>query len=260
LPFAVHAMVQSDRAWKFCLSALGVVATLMAMYFTNSRSAALAMLLTPLLYAFMVSWRVRRQRPDSLMASSVLFAYPVLATVLVGLGVFWRRLHVMIIGGAQHQGSIDARVTQGTMGWQKILSRPFGHGSGTSGNVLGFYYPGGETPTVESYALTLLLDYGVIGLAAFIVLLSAAIWSGFEAQNRAETDEMKILAPVTIALFNFFVIKLVSSTESSMPIVFILIGCVIGLTAQQQHAGLVARPAGRRDRALLPISVAEAGR
>jgi O-Antigen ligase len=245
LPFAVHMLFQTDRLWKFTLVALGVVATMMAMYFTNSRSAALAMLLTPLLYGFMASWRVRQQRPGSLAASSVLFAYPAVAALLAVLLVFWRRLHVMIIGGAQHQGSTDARATQWAMGWPKILSRPFGHGSGTSGNVLGFYNPGGDTPTVDSYVLTLLLDYGVIGLAAFVVLLAATIWYGFQAYNRAETDEMKMLAPITIALFNFFVIKLVSSTEGSMPIVFILIGCVIGLTAQQQRAGLVARRPGR---------------
>jgi hypothetical protein len=258
LPFAVYLMVKSDRAWKLCLSALGVVATLMAMYFTNSRSAALAMLLTPVLYAFLVSWRVRCQRPSSLVASSVLFAYPVVAVVLAGLVLFWRRLHVMIIGGAQHQGSTDARATQWAMGWPKILSRPFGHGSGTSGNVLGFYNPGGEAPTVDSYVLTLLLDYGVVGLAAFLLLFGAAIWYAFKAHNRADTAEMEMLAPVTIALFNFLVIKLVSSTEGSMPIIFILIGCVIGLTAQQQRAGLAARPAAWPGRASVPLSVAQA--
>jgi O-antigen ligase len=228
------------------------------MYFTNSRSAALAMLLTPVLYAFLVSWRVRCQRPSSLVASSVLFAYPVVAVVLAGLVLFWRRLHVMIIGGAQHQGSTDARATQWAMGWPKILSRPFGHGSGTSGNVLGFYNPGGEAPTVDSYVLTLLLDYGVVGLAAFLLLFGAAIWYAFKAHNRADTAEMEMLAPVTIALFNFLVIKLVSSTEGSMPIIFILIGCVIGLTAQQQRAGLAARPAAWPGRASVPLSVAQA--
>lgn len=248
LPFAVHMMVQTDKLWKFALAAFGLIATLMAMYFTNSRSAALAMLLTPLLYGFMASWRVRRQRPGSLVASAVIYAYPVMAALLVVLVIFWRRLHVMIIGGAQHQGSTDARATQWAMGWPKILARPFGHGSATSGNVLGFYNPGGELPTVDSYALTLLLDYGVIGLLAFVVMMAAAIWYGFEAYNRAETAEMEMLAPITIALFNFFVIKLVSSTEGSMSIVFILIGCVLGLTAQQQAAGLVARPPGRQPR------------
>lgn len=242
LPFAVHMLFQTDRLWKFCLVALGVLATLIAMYFTGSRSAALAMVLTPLLYGFMVSWRIRKQQPSSLAASAVLFAYPTMVVFVSALVVFWRRLHVMIIGGGQHQASTDARATQWASGWPKVLSRPFGHGPGNSGEVLGFYNPGGELPTVDSYFLTLLLDYGFIGLAAFLTLMFGSIWYGFQAYNRAREAEMRMLAPICIALFNFTIIKAVSSTEGSMPIIFILIGCVIGLTAQQQRAGMVAAP------------------
>jgi O-antigen ligase len=240
LPFAVHMLFQTDRLWKFCLAALGVMATLVAMYFTGSRSAALAMVLTPLLYGFMVSWRLRKQQPSSLAASAVLFAYPAMVVFVSALVVFWRRLHVMIIGGGQHQASTDARATQWASGWPKVLSHPFGHGGGNSGEVLGFFNPGGDLPTVDSYFLTLLLDYGFIGLVSFLTLMFASIWYGFQGYNRAREPEMKILAPITIAIFNFTIIKAVSSTEGSMPIIFILIGCIIGLTAQQQRAGMIA--------------------
>jgi O-antigen ligase len=240
LPFAVHMLFQTDRLWKFCLAALGVMATLVAMYFTGSRSAALAMVLTPLLYGFMVSWRLRKQQPSSLAASAVLFAYPAMVVFVSALVVFWRRLHVMIIGGGQHQASTDARATQWASGWPKVLSHPFGHGGGNSGEVLGFFNPGGDLPTVDSYFLTLLLDYGFIGLVSFLTLMFASIWYGFQGYNRAREPEMKILAPITIAIFNFTIIKAVSSTEGSMPIIFILIGCIIGLTAQQQRAGRIA--------------------
>jgi O-antigen ligase len=190
-------------------------------------------------YGFMASWRVRQQRPNSLAASAVIFAYPMLAALVASLVVFWRRLHVLIIGGGQQQASTDARGTQWAMGWPKIISHPFGHGAGNSGEVLGFFNPGADSPTVDSYFLTLLLDYGFIGLASFLVMMFLAIWYGFRAYNRAKDEHMLMLAPLTIALFNFTVIKAVSSTEGSLPIVFVIMGCVVGLTAIQQRQGLV---------------------
>ncbi|MBC7519637.1 MAG: O-antigen ligase family protein [Sandarakinorhabdus sp.] len=235
-PFVLHLWSQSKKLYQSVLMMMAVVAVATTMVFTGSRSAALAVLLSPILLIFLTAWRTRQIESRSLVASAALFSYPALAGVMATLVIFWRRLHVMIIGGGQHQGSTDARDIQWAMGWPKIFARPLGHGAATSGGVLGFYNGGSEMPTVDSYFLTLLLEYGFVGLFAFIAMLFLAMWYGWQGYNRTRRTDMLVLAPLIVALFNFTIIKAVSSTEGSLPIVFIMMGCIVGIMAQQQRA------------------------
>ncbi|GGE11851.1 hypothetical protein GCM10011529_17680 [Polymorphobacter glacialis] len=242
-PFVVHRLASSRKVSHTLLLVAATLAVALAMIFTNSRSAALAMLLTPLGYCFMLAWRARTQQVTSLAASGVVFAYPMLAGVFAMLVVFWRRLHVMIIGGGQHQGSTDSRATQWAMGWPKIATHPIGHGVGRSGEALGFYNPGSDNPTVDSYMLTLLLEYGPLGLLAFLGIFLVAIWHGFWGFARSRTTDAKVFAPLTVALTNYIIIKLVSSTEINFPIVVIMLGCIMGLVRQQHQADTVTSAA-----------------
>lgn len=243
LPFVIYYLTRAKRLIELMLLGAGAFAVLSAMLFTGSRSAMIGALLTLFIYAFLEALRVRQQRPGSLMANAVLFAYPVFAVALASLVIFWRRLHVMVIGGGQHQGSTDARIAQWEMGWPKVLSHPLGHGAGRSGDVLGFYNPGSENVTVDTYYLTLLLDYGFIGFLAFMALIGMAIWFGFRAYTKARSPETLLLAPIMIALTNFLIIKSAASTESHMPVIFILIGCLIALVRRQTDADMAAAPA-----------------
>lgn len=249
-PFVVHAFATAKRAWHAALLGLAILLMMSVMIFTDSRSAALAMLLSPLVYGFMAAWRFRAQNPSSITATGVVLAYPAVAVVLGLLVVFWRRLHVMVIGGGQHQGSSDARAVQWEMGWPKIATHPFGHGVGRSGEELGFMNPGADNYTVDSYYLTLLLDYGVLGLLVYLLIFGVAIWYGFRGYTRARTPDALALAPITIALLNFIIIKSVSSSEINFPIIVILLGCVIGVVGQQKRSdkaaadGVTAAPAG----------------
>lgn len=233
-PFVVHFLFAANRFGAFVLMAAGTVLVATVMVLTNSRSAMLALLLTLLIYGFMFAWRLRQQRPESIGASAALFAYPVFALVLAMLVLFWRRLHVMVIGGGQHAASTDTRGIQWEMGLPKVATHPLGHGVGRSGLELSYYNPGSDNPTVDSYYLTLLLDYGPLGLLLFLALFGVVIWFGFRAYNRARTPEMKLLAPLTVALINFIIIKSVASTEINFATVFIMTGCIFGLIYHQR--------------------------
>jgi hypothetical protein len=257
-PFVLHFLVNSKRVSHFILLSAGAVAVMIAMYETGSRSAMLGLLLSFITYGFMLSWRVRLQRPGSIPAAASLYAYPIFAMLTGVLVVFWRRAHVLIIGGGAQQASTDTRETQWAMGLPKIAAHPFGSGPGQSGNVLGYFNPGSENPTVDSYFLTLLLDYGVLGLITFVSLFGVIIWKGFRGYNRAKTEEFLLLAPITVALFNFLVIKAVSSTEFNMPIALILVGCALGLIGRQNRMDAEAEarqyvaPPARQGRTALP--------
>jgi len=238
-PFVIYALTRAKRPLYMLLLAAGTLATMMTMYFTGSRSAMVGIVITFAIYPLLEALRARRQRPTSLFANTVMYAYPFFAGILAAVILFWRRAHVAVLGGGQHEGSNDARTVQWEMGWPKIISHPFGQGSGSSGEVLGYFTPGGVMPTVDSYFLTLLLEYGFLGLAFFFALFALAIWGAARAYIYARDEESLLLAPLAIAFTNFLVIKSAASTESSFPIVFMLLGVSFVLVARvRAEAGL----------------------
>lgn len=234
-PFILHFLFRSKSFLSFVLLLAGAFACATAMYLTNARSGMIGLLLSLVLYGFFSAWRVRSQRENSLEASAVVFGYPAAMIILMGVVLSWNRLRVAVIGGGQNTSSDNARQAQWEMGMPKALTHPFGHGPGRSGAVLSYTNRGGEG-TIDSYLLSVLLDYGFIGLASFLALFLLAVWAGFKLFQKSRTEEEQLVGPVTMALFNYIVIKAVLSSEGNMGVAFILMGCLFGLSWQSRQA------------------------
>lgn len=241
IPFVVHALAQSQRFWHVVLLSGGLLAVSIAAYLTHTRSAMLALLISLVIYPLFASLRSRRAHPNSIAATAVVAAYPIALALLAALVVFWRRLHVLIIGGGQHQASTDAREAQWAMGWPKVFSHPLGHGVGRAGDVLGYTNLAGEG-TIDSGYLSLLLDYGPLGLAAFLAMLIMLIWAGYRLYTDARSPSEQMIAPMTIGAMNFLIIKSVMSNDGNWPIVFILSGCIVGLVWARKAQNIVQLP------------------
>lgn len=231
LPFMIDILVRQKGTIRFLLMLAGLAFVAVVIYLTGSRSGMVGLLLSPMLYMLGSALRWRQRQPRSLGAAALLFSYPMAVMLLGLLVVFWRRLHVLVIGGGQHQSSTDARATQWNTGFPKFLSHPFGHGPGQSGSALGFYNPGRDNFTVDSYYLTLLMDYGFIGFLAFMMLFLSISAHSARFYFKAEDERQLILLPIAISILNFVIIKAVASTESSMPVVIMLAGFAMGITA-----------------------------
>ena len=245
LPFILHFMTRTKDIFKQALLGAGALAVACSMFFTDARTGMIALLLSMLIYAFIAAWRTLLQHRHSLMAATVVFAYPIVFALVAALVVFWPRLHVLVIGGGQHVGSTDARIEQWKMGLPKLMTGPLGHGVGRANEVLGYTNPAGES-SIDSYYLSLLLDYGVLGLAVFLALFAVTIWIGLRLYRRAQTEEEQLIAPLTIGLINFIIVKAVMSTEINLPVAFIMIGAVVGLAWRQHQRDAVAGAAGGR--------------
>lgn len=232
LPFHIDLLVRAPGFARKSALFLGLIVVVVAIYLTGSRSGMVGLLLSPVLYVLLATLRWRQRKPSSLGAAAVLYAYPMMMALLAALVVFWRRLHVLVIGGGQHQPSTEARNVQWNMGMPKIISHPFGHGAGQSGSVLGFYNPGHDNFTVDSYYLTLLLEYGFIGFFAFMIFFMSCAAHSARFYFRTEDEDQRLLLPIAVAIFNFIIIKAVASTESSMPIVIMMAGFAVGMAAQ----------------------------
>src|SRR3546814_3003931 len=88
----------------------------------------------------------------------------------MGLLLASRRLYVMLIGGGQHQASNDARTSMYQDGIPLMLSNPWGFGANQGAAALNYRLPSGML-TIDSYYLSIGLDYGVLGLIAFYGML-----------------------------------------------------------------------------------------
>ena len=241
-PLVIHFMARARSFPKFVLLLAGVFGTMTAMYLTNARSAMVGLLMTLVLYVLFAAWRGRLRSPNSVGATATVAAYPVSVAILAALVVFWPRLHVMVLGGGAHQASSDARGVQWDIGLSKLASNPIGHGVGRAAEVLG-YTNGEGTLTIDTYYLSLLLEYGILGLIVFVLMFGLPGWFGFKAWNAAETEEEQLVGPIAIGLANFVVIKSVLSSEINMPIAFVMLGTVVGMVWKQRHKHVAAVPA-----------------
>ncbi len=247
-PFIIHEFLEARGFGRKLLLALGFVACVVATYLTNARSGVIGFFMSLFLYGGFYIFRHWRREKQSLIGVSILAMLPVAALAFGALSLTWQRLHNMTFGGGMQENSSLARTEQWALGWPKVFANPIGHGVGRSGNILGYFTPGGEG-TIDTYYLSLLLEYGFIGFAAFMVLFAGQLIVGLRLYLDAEGEE-KFVGPAVIAMLNFVVIKSVLSSEFNMPLAFIFLGMVFAVALRQrQRLGAPAPTATRYARA-----------
>jgi len=235
-PFIIHLVITSRGGIRKGLLVAGGLVVLAGMFLSGARSGMIGFFMSVILYGGLASLRYWRHQRDSLVGVSTVAMMPIGATVFLALALTWPRLRSMTFGGGQHQSSSDARSVQWDMGIPKVLSNPVGHGPSSAGDILGFFDPSG-LPTIDTYYLSLLLEYGVVGFAAFMLLFGAQLFWGLKMYLVALPGEESLVGPATIALLNFLVIKSVLSSEFNMPLAFVLLGMIFA-TAVRQRARL----------------------
>jgi hypothetical protein len=230
-PFFLHFFIKERRLFPFMALGAGLVACMLVMYLTNARSAMLGILVTFCLYPLYAAIRRRSIYSRSIVATSVIMAYPMILALVATMVIAWPRAHVMILGGGQHQASSDARAEQWRMGVPKLLSHPLGYGVASGNEALGYFNPGGKG-TVDSYYLTVMLDSGIIALPLFLLTFLLPAWLGFKYHRTATTPEQEILAPLSIAIINFIIVQSVLSSEANIPLALSFVSCIVGLIWQ----------------------------
>lgn len=240
-PFLLHFTFKEPRRLPAMALGAATFGCIAVMIFTDARSAMIGLLVASVLYIFYSALRERTLRPRSIMGTGVLIAYPVGVAILFLVVWFWRRAHVMVLGGGQHAASSGAREIQWAMAWPKIATHPFGHGVQRGGEALGYTNPGGVL-TVDSYFMTIMLDSGYLALPLFLLTFLLPAWTGFKYHRTSTTPEAELLAPLSLTLINFTIVKSVLSSEASVSLAFICIGCIFGLV-WQRNRGLAAEAA-----------------
>ncbi|MBX9820507.1 MAG: O-antigen ligase family protein [Afipia birgiae] len=227
VPFLLYLMHKHPRIWFIagCLLVEGLI--LNSLIQADARLGFVGFILGHFLYLAFFSINLWRTRRDSLMGASLVVALPVLIAIGIGVVLLVGRVRVKVLGGGQHQWSNQARFDQMSMAFEKIWASPmFGFGSGQGAAQVGFVNGEGMV-TIDSYYLSILMDYGIVGFFAFYGMFAYAIARSVKlAFGSGDFDIRGLSAALGIFLSEFVVIKLVLSQEANHPLAFIVLGAI----------------------------------
>jgi O-antigen ligase len=240
-PFAAH-MALTARTNGPRLFAIGYM--LVAFYVvleTDSRLGLISSILSLLLYMLFWALLQWRRNAGSIIAPAIVLAYPAIFCVGVASTFAIGRLRAKVWGNGSQSASDQSRVDQWNLALPKLFSHPQGHGVGQAGSVLNYIGSDG-VPTIDSYFINMLLDYGFIGFLLYFGMFARGAWIGARSIVRGNLDrELQLLLPLSICLINFIIIKSVFSQDDNHPMVFMMLGAVVALS---RRADIAAQAAG----------------
>jgi hypothetical protein len=233
-PFAVHLMIERRPLVIRLLAAAYLPLALYLILLADSRLGIVALIGAILFYILIWGALQWRRNKDSLLAPALVMVYPAIFTSVILASFFVGKLRNKVWGSGGAQASTDAREAQWKLATPKILTHPLGHGIGQSAGAVGFRSPNGMG-TLDSYYITILMDFGVIGFVLFFGLFIRAAWMGGKVVvTLRPRGELTMLLPLVVSLMIFVVIKSVFSQAANHPLVFMMLGAVVALTYRAQ--------------------------
>lgn len=225
----------STRERLALFAALVVTVTGIAM--SGARVGFVGLVVGVALYFLIWGYRRYRESKTDVIGAALTYGYPALLAVATTLILTVDALRFRILGGGGSQISNDAREIQFDMAPPVIMRRPiFGYGGGRGADALGYTTPGGDL-TIDTYILSIVLDYGVVG---FLIFYGAILYAGIKigllvfnlpnTPKTADDAEIGYLLPLTVMLAQFLFIKTVLSQEENHSILFMIYGAILALT------------------------------
>lgn len=244
LPFAMHFSTARFSQLIRGAAIVSIPVMFYGCYLTDAKLGMVGSLVGILLYGFATAYRNWRANKSNLIAAAFLYAYPAGMCAIFAALMFVGRFKNLILGDGSHANSTDARFTQYTMGFEKILHWPFGYGPGMSGEALGFGRSLSGMITVDTYYLTVALEYGILGFIVYYGMFAIAIFEGGRriVKQPPHNEDRSFLLPLTVSLAAFVVIKSVFSQQDNHPVIFMMLGAVVALIATYRRTSIAAIP------------------
>lgn len=232
-PFAMHWAV---GRYPFLLRLLGLVmlpVIYVVVRMTDARLGVLGYLISVLAYLLLWSLMQWRQRINDLISATLVYAYPAAFLFLLAASMFVHKIHVLIFGGGAQSASNQHRQEQFHMAIPALMKNPIGHGAGQSGAAMG--YGAGDFIAIDSYYISLALDYGVLGIALYVAMFATVIAASVHALlrfSRTPERELLMLIPLAACLTAFLMIRGVFAQPDIHPMIFTLLGMAVALVAR----------------------------
>jgi hypothetical protein len=232
---------------ELILGILGTIACILGIFASGSRGAYLgASVAIPL---FVILWiaRYMKQHPNSLVGPTAAVSLLGFVSGFTTLAIAWARLRVLFTGGAEGAGSTDTRFVQWALAKQWIMSNPVtGHGQGVGATVVGYYTPGNQIPSLDSYIISLLVELGIPGLVTFFLMLIAASYLLIRVYLTDNDPASSFSGAIGCAIISFSLYRLALSQRENHVLLFLLIGAaLVEIAASRRRLG-AGLPAKRR--------------
>lgn len=235
-PFALHLAIGRYPYVLRLISALFVPLSVALVLLADTRLGMVALMGSILFYFLIWGALQWRRHKDSLLAPALVMIYPAVFAATIMASFFVGRLRNAVWGGGGQQASNSARLAQWELAIPKVISHPWGYGVARAAGELGFHSGNSTHGTIDSYYISMLLDFGVAGFVLFFGLFIRAAWTGGKVVvTMRPQGELTMLLPLVVALMNFVVIKSVFSQNANHPLVFMMLGAVVALTYRAQR-------------------------
>jgi len=229
-PFIIHIAVTGSRLIVRTAAAATVPVVLYTILVTESRLGVIGVLLGSLTYLlYWAGSRWRRNR-KSVFGPAVSLAFPLIFVLAIMSTFFVGRLHAVVWGNGVQTESNDSRAAEWATAIPKILENPLGHGAGTGGGVLNYIDFNG-LPTIDSYYMSILLEYGILGALLYygVILCALYLCAKMVLKGGARNSERSLLVPIAASMVAFLFTRSVLSEIDNNPIVFALMALVVAL-------------------------------
>ena len=242
-PFLIHFLLSSRKlvSWLALIAADALI--FVAILNTDSRLGMVGFFFTHGILGLLYAARRWKSASDSIIGPALTLAYPALLVVFIGAIFAIGRLRVLVMGDGSGAASNDAREQQFREMWPVLFKSPiFGYGTGQGAPKLGFTGGGGTVVTLDSYLISVALDFGVAGFLLFYGLVVSGIVKSSKLVLSVKDEESGLAIPVAVCLGAFLLIKFVLSQEANNTIFFMLLGAVASLAWRNEsgpnaHAG-----------------------
>ncbi len=230
-PLALWAVLHAPNVRRF----LAAIALLYLLFYagllTQARTAMVGF--TIAVPVFMALWVVRRYirkgaSQRDVLSSGMLWLAPAGLAVFAAAIMFIPRLRVRVLGGSQHRKSNAGREAQWDMAIPKIFENPLGYGVDKIESAVPFYNWAGVF-TIDSYPIILLIEYGVLGFLAYIVMFGAAVYLGARTYVLGESREELLAGAFAVSILCYMVSRVVVATGPAPTLAFAYAGIVLGL-------------------------------
>jgi hypothetical protein len=229
-PLAAVFIVHGRRLRDRILGALTLLACFAGMFASGARGGFSSAIVAVGLLATLWVIRSARSDPRSLKgAVSGVVTFAGLA-LLVFAVLFVGQVHKRVLGGGADQSSTDARHIEWQLAMPKIIANPLtGHGFGDAGEIVGYYAPGSEFPSVDSTVISTLAETGVLGLATFFGALLASIATASKRYLADLSWAGALMGAVGASLTGYTTYRLVLTVNENGTLAYVLVACVMAL-------------------------------
>lgn len=232
---AVMFEMWKTKGWKRVFALLLVPLILQTVWFTNARTASIALLISLFGFGGLVMMRQLFFRPrGDALKSGIMLAMVLLALAgLAGAIASSHRLQMYTFGGQQHVGSNAVRDQQWAGAWRAVARNPIGVGMGTPLPEVGKVSSSSGIAIVDSYYINLLVGVGPLGFIGFIGCLARVAYLGFMTFLRAKDDLEEWGGVLAIGLVNYIIADYVISYVDNNYLAFTMVVAILALHRHQ---------------------------